>query len=94
MRWAALYRRLPIPRGISASQIGAEHRFPKIKIEVGKLLIDHGDVFTAGGVMAWVDLGLRWIEKLMSPTAMLASARFVVVDPPRLDQRLYTPFFP
>ena len=71
-----------------------EHRFPKIKIEVGKLLIDHGDVFTAGGVMAWVDLGLRWIEKLMSPTVMLASARFFVVDPPRLDQRLYTPFSP
>jgi len=73
-----------------------QHRFPRIKIEIEieKLLIDHGDVFTAGGVMAWIDLGLRWIEKLMSPTVMLAAARFFVVDPPRLDQRLYTAFSP
>jgi transcriptional regulator GlxA family with amidase domain len=69
-------------------------RFPNIKIEIEKLLIDHGDVFTAGGVMAWIDLGLRWIEKLMSPTVMLAAARFFVVDPPRLDQRLYAAFCP
>ena len=71
-----------------------ERRFPKIKIETQKLLIDHGDIFTAGGVMAWLDLGLRWIEKLMSPTVMLGAARFFVIDPPRSEQRLYAIFSP
>jgi transcriptional regulator GlxA family with amidase domain len=71
-----------------------ERRFPKVKIETQKLLIDHGDIFTAGGVMAWLDLGLRWIEKLMSPTVMLGAARFFVIDPPRCEQRLYTIFSP
>jgi transcriptional regulator GlxA family with amidase domain len=71
-----------------------ERRFPKIKIETQKLLIDHGDIFTAGGVMAWLDLGLRWIEKLMSPTVMLGAARFFVIDPPRCEQRLYAIFSP
>jgi transcriptional regulator GlxA family with amidase domain len=71
-----------------------ERRFPKIKIETQNLLIDHGDIFTAGGVMAWLDLGLRLIEKLMSPTIMLGAARFFVVDPPRCEQRPYTIFSP
>jgi transcriptional regulator GlxA family with amidase domain len=44
--------------------------------------------------MAWLDLGLRLIEKLMSPTVMLGTARFFVVDPPRCDQRLYAVFSP
>jgi len=71
-----------------------ERRFPKIRIETQNLLIDHGDIFTAGGVMAWLDLGLRWIEKLMSPTVMLGAARFFVIDPPRCEQRLYAIFSP
>jgi transcriptional regulator GlxA family with amidase domain len=58
-----------------------ERRFPKIKIETQKLLIDHGDIFTAGGVMAWLDLGLRWIEKLMSPTVMLGAATLLRYRP-------------
>ena len=44
--------------------------------------------------MAWLDLGLRWIEKLMSPTVMLGAARFFVIDPPRSEQRLYAIFSP
>jgi transcriptional regulator GlxA family with amidase domain len=71
-----------------------ERRFPKVKIETQKLLIDHGDIFTAGGVMAWLDLGLRWIEKLISPTVMLGAARFFVIDPPRCEQRPYAIFSP
>src|SRR3546814_2602828 len=42
-------------------------RFPDVRLEAERMLIDDGDVLTAGGVMAWTDLGLRLIERWLSP---------------------------
>lgn len=64
-------------------------RFPRVKLDVAKLLIDEDDVLTAGGVMAWIDLGLRLIEQLISPAVMLATARMFLVDPGPREQRYY-----
>lgn len=69
-------------------------RFPAIRIDTEKLIIDDGDIITAGGVMAWVDLGLNLIERFLSPTAMLATARFFVVDAAGREQRFYSSFAP
>ncbi len=44
--------------------------------------------------MAWVDLGLRLIERFLGPTTMLATARFFLVDPGGREQRFYSPFAP
>lgn len=65
-------------------------RFARVKLDVAKLLIDDDDVLTAGGVMAWIDLGLRLIERLTSPAVMLATARMFLVDPAHREQRYYS----
>jgi len=69
-------------------------RFPAIRIDTGRLIIDDGDIVTAGGVMAWVDLGLNLIERFLSPTVMLATARFLLVDAAGREQRFYSSFAP
>src|ERR1700709_759469 len=48
----------------SQAQLLAEH-FPDIHVDSDKLLIDDGDILTAGGVMAWADLGLRIVDRLL-----------------------------
>jgi len=69
-------------------------RFPAVRIDTEKLIIDDGDIITAGGVMAWVDLGLNMIERFLSPTVMLATARFFLVDAAGREQRFYSSFAP
>jgi transcriptional regulator GlxA family with amidase domain len=59
-----------------------------------KLIIDDGDIITAGSVMAWVDLGLNLIERFLSPIVMLATARFFLVDAADREQRFYASFAP
>ena len=65
-------------------------RFPDVRLDVAKLLIDDGDVITAGGVMAWIDLGLRLIERFTTPAVMIATARMFLVDPAGREQRHYS----
>lgn len=69
-------------------------RFPEIRIDTDKLIIDEGDIVTAGGVMAWVDLGLKLIERFLSPTIMLSTARYLLVDAGGRQQRFYSSFAP
>jgi transcriptional regulator GlxA family with amidase domain len=69
-------------------------RFPDICVDKDKLIIDHGDVMTAGGVMAWIDLGLKLIDRFIGPTIMLETARFFLVDPAGREQRFYASFSP
>jgi len=69
-------------------------RFPEVCLDTGKLLIDDGDIITAGGVMAWVDLGLSLVDRYISPTIMLATARFFLVDAAGRQQRFYSSFAP
>jgi len=61
---------------------------------VCKLIIDDGDIITAGGVMAWVDLGLHLIYRWISPAIMMATARFFLVDAAGREQRIYAAFAP
>jgi AraC-like DNA-binding protein len=49
---------------------------------------------TAGGILAWTDLGLTLVERLLGPGTMLATARFLLVDPPRQAQGVYKAFIP
>ena len=56
--------------------------------------LDDGDIMTAGGILAWADLGLTLVDRLMGPSVMLATARFLLVEPPRQQQRPYSRFVP
>lgn len=69
-------------------------RFPEVKLAAENMIIDDGDVITAGGILAWADMGLMLVEKLLGHGVMLATARFLLVDPPRRDQSAYRSFIP
>ncbi|WP_348649863.1 DJ-1/PfpI family protein [Sinorhizobium sp. BG8] len=56
-------------------------RFPQVHVDTDKLMIDEGDIITTGGMMAWINLGLKMVDRFMGSTVMLATARFMVVDP-------------
>lgn len=69
-------------------------RFPAVRLDTGRLLIDDGDVITAGGLMAWTDLGLTLVERHLGPALMREVARYLLVDPPGREQRTYAAFLP
>jgi transcriptional regulator GlxA family with amidase domain len=69
-------------------------RFPGVHLDTNKLIVDDGDIITAGGLMAWTDLGLKIIDRLLGPTSMLETARYMLVDPPGREQRYYSVFAP
>ncbi len=71
-----------------------KERFPGTRVEGDKLMIDDGDIITAGGFMAWTDLGLRLVHRVLGPTIMMETARFMLVDPPGREQRYYSSFTP
>lgn len=69
-------------------------RFPEMIVEPERLVIDDHDVVTAGGVLGWADMGLGLVERLLGSTVMLSTARFMLMDPPRQEQRVYSDFSP
>lgn len=68
--------------------------YPGPILDIDKLIVDDGDIVTAGGLMAWVDLGLRLIDRFAGPAVMQATARFFLVDPSGREQRYYSTFQP
>jgi transcriptional regulator GlxA family with amidase domain len=89
--------------GLLAGHIATPHwrhaeefhaRFPAIQLSPDALITDDGDIVTASGGMAWIDLGLKLIGKMMSPTVMLATGRFFLVDPTGRKQSFYAGFSP
>jgi transcriptional regulator GlxA family with amidase domain len=69
-------------------------QFTDVLTETNRMVIDYGDIVTAGGVLAWADLGLRLVERFLGPTVMLDTARFMNVDPPGREQQFYSDFIP
>jgi transcriptional regulator GlxA family with amidase domain len=69
-------------------------QFPDVLTETDRMVIDYGDVLTAGGVLAWADLGLRLVERFLGPTVMLDTARFMNIEPPGREQQFYSDFVP
>jgi transcriptional regulator GlxA family with amidase domain len=69
-------------------------RFPTTNLEPDRMVVEDGDLIIAGGCMAWVDLGLRLVARMMSPMVMLATARYLLVDPAGRQQSFYSDFVP
>ncbi len=68
--------------------------FPDVEVAVGDMIVEDGDIITAGGMLAWTDLGLRLIHRILGPTVMVDTAKFLLVDPGRREQRTYSTFAP
>ena len=69
-------------------------RFPRIALDPGQLIIDEGDILTAGGLMSWTDLGLKLVDRILGPSVMLETAQILLLDPPGREQRFYSAFAP
>lgn len=69
-------------------------RYPAIVVDADKLIIDDGDIITAGGMTAWTDLGVRLIHRLLGPTVMRETARFMLMDLSDREQSYYSSFLP
>ncbi|MCC4601147.1 hypothetical protein [Xanthomonas melonis] len=71
-----------------------QQRFPAIGVDSDEMLINAGDVMSAGGVMSCTDPRLRLVDRLLGPAVMLETARVLLVDPPGRQQRYYSVFSP
>lgn len=68
--------------------------FPDVGMEPGKIVIEDGDIITAGGLMAWTDLALRLVDRLLGPTVMVETGQFFLIDPAGREQQHYSSFAP
>ncbi|RKF16631.1 helix-turn-helix domain-containing protein [Roseovarius spongiae] len=68
--------------------------FPRADLHPEHLLIDDHDVVTAGGVMAWVDLGLFLVRRWLGPNVVSRTCRHMLIDPHGREQRNYRSFRP
>lgn len=69
-------------------------RFPDVALDTDRLIIDGGDIVSAGGLMSWTDLGLKLVDRFLGPVVMAQTARMMLVDTPGREQRYYSGFAP
>jgi transcriptional regulator GlxA family with amidase domain len=67
-------------------------KFPAMIFDSEKILINDGDLITAGGLMSWLDLGLEIVAIFYSPSIMRALGKQLVVDTGYREQRYYQCF--
>ncbi|WP_286236982.1 GlxA family transcriptional regulator [Neptuniibacter halophilus] len=68
--------------------------FPQIELDTNKLLINDGDIITAGGLMSWVDLGLELVAQFSNSQIMRKLGRYLIVDTGPREQSYYQSFTP
>src|ERR1700675_551503 len=84
-------------KSVATHQICAEalaKRFPQIVVDTNRRIIDYGDIITAGGFLAWVDVGLFLVDRILGPAMRAQTARFVLSDPAAGEARYFTGFAP
>ena len=67
-------------------------RFPKIDLQIDRLIIDGVDYLCAGGTGAHIDLALHLIEKYGSKALANVCARMMLIDGNRREQALFVKF--
>jgi transcriptional regulator GlxA family with amidase domain len=55
-------------------------RFPRIRVQADKPMVDDGDLITSAGLMAWAQVGLRLVDRLLGPGIASGTARFLMVE--------------
>jgi transcriptional regulator GlxA family with amidase domain len=64
-------------------------RFPRIIVDISRRIIDYGDIVTAGGFLAWVDIGLFLVERNLGQAVRAETARILLADPAASDARYF-----
>lgn len=68
--------------------------FPKVQMNPEHILIDDNDIVTAGGVMAWVDLGVQLVGRWLGATVVSRLCRQMLIEPTGREQRNFRAFRP
>lgn len=68
--------------------------FPQVDLQTDHILVDDHNVITAGGLMAWIDLGLFLTRSWFGPDMVSQMARHLLIDPAGREQRHYSGFRP
>lgn len=55
-------------------------RYPRIKLNADKPIVDDGDLITTAGLMAWSELGLRLVDRLLGPSIATRTAQYLVIE--------------
>ncbi len=71
-----------------------QEKYPQVKLEIDNLLINDGELITAGGLMSWTDLGLEIVAQFSKPHIMRALGKYLIVDTGKREQRYYGSFNP
>ncbi|SFM02622.1 GlxA family transcriptional regulator [Marinobacter zhejiangensis] len=68
--------------------------YPETEIDCNKLLINDGDIITAGGLMSWIDLGLELVAQFTNTQVMRQLGKYLIVDTGPREQSYYRSFTP
>ena len=71
-----------------------KEKFDNVILHPEKILVRDGDIITAGGVMAWLDLGFVLVEQFTKPEIMRQLGKILVVDTGHREQCYYQQFTP
>ena len=66
-----------------------KRRFPAVRVDAARLLIDHGDLITSGGATTFLDLALYILERFSGRERANAAARVLLIDGARTSQLPY-----
>ena len=69
-------------------------QFPSIRFQPERVLVDEGDVVTAGGVSAWMDLTLALIGRFFGGATAVALGKYFLVDVGTRRQDCFSCFTP
>ena len=69
-------------------------RFPDVRLDADKIVIDDGEIITAGGLMAWTDLGVRLIDRIFGPAVTMKASSYFLIDTAGREQQHYRSFTP
>ncbi len=69
-------------------------RFQGVRVDEEQALLIDGDVVTAGGVTAWVDLAVHLVSRLGSPELAMRLSGYFLLDTAQREQRYYRIFAP
>ncbi len=68
--------------------------YPNVLLNTDKIVINGGDIITAGGLMSWIDLGLELVTQFTNSSVMRQLGKMLVVDTGVREQRYYQSFSP
>lgn len=71
-----------------------KRQFPSIQFQPERLLVDEGDVVTAGGLTAWMDLTLALIGRFFGGATAVALGKYFLVDVGLRRQSCFSCFTP